>query len=57
MQGLLETGELGGRILCPNDKCGAKLGSFDWAGVQCSCGAWVVPGFALHTSKVDEIAS
>ena len=52
MQDLLEPGDLGGRIVCPNKRCGAKLGSFDWAGVQCSCGSWVVPGFALNVSKV-----
>lgn len=52
MQDLLEPGDLGGRIVCPNKRCAAKLGSFDWAGVQCSCGSWVVPGFALNASKV-----
>ena len=32
MQSQLETGELSGKILCPNKKCGAKLGNFDWSG-------------------------
>ncbi|GAA6060495.1 hypothetical protein JCM10212_007126 [Sporobolomyces blumeae] len=56
MSGILETGALAGKITCPNSKCGAKLGNFDWAGNQCSCGAWVCPGFALSVSRVDEIS-
>ncbi|GAA6028360.1 hypothetical protein JCM8097_006993 [Rhodosporidiobolus ruineniae] len=55
MSPVLETGVLAGKIVCPNQKCKAKLGNFDWAGNQCSCGAWVCPGFALNVSKVDEI--
>ncbi|GAA5894292.1 uncharacterized protein JCM6883_003774 [Sporobolomyces salmoneus] len=55
MSPFLETGVLAGKIVCPNKKCGAKLGNFDWAGNQCSCGAWVCPGFALNVSRVDEI--
>ncbi|KAL8281189.1 hypothetical protein RQP46_006547 [Phenoliferia psychrophenolica] len=54
MSPLLESGVLSGKIVCPGSKCGAKLGSFDWAGLQCSCGAWVLPGFALNVSRVDE---
>ena len=34
MQNQLENGELSGRILCPNVKCGAKLGTFDWSGCE-----------------------
>ena len=34
MQNQLENGELSGRILCPNTKCGAKLGTFDWSGCE-----------------------
>ncbi|GAA5970258.1 hypothetical protein JCM21900_005848 [Sporobolomyces salmonicolor] len=56
MSPTLETGVLAGKIVCPNEKCGAKLGNFDWAGNQCSCGAWVCPGFALSVSRVDEIS-
>ncbi|KAI8591473.1 protein-tyrosine phosphatase-like protein [Geranomyces variabilis] len=44
-----------GRIVCPNTRCGAKLGSWCWAGAACSCGTWVWPSFALHASKIDEI--
>ncbi|MQM18263.1 hypothetical protein Taro_051251 [Colocasia esculenta] len=34
--------------------CKARLGSFNWAGAQCSCGAWVNPAFQLHKSRIDE---
>ncbi|BGP40421.1 tyrosine protein phosphatase yvh1 [Rhodotorula kratochvilovae] len=56
MSTILETGVLAGKIVCPNKRCGAKLGNFDWAGSQCSCGAWVCPGFALNVSRVDEVS-
>ncbi|KAF9419924.1 dual specificity phosphatase 12, partial [Entomortierella beljakovae] len=42
---------LEGKVSCP--KCDSKLGSFNWAGAQCSCGAWVTPAFMLHRGKVD----
>lgn len=34
---------MAGKILCPNEKCKAKIGNYDWAGVQCGCKEWVVP--------------
>ncbi|OMO76254.1 Dual specificity phosphatase [Corchorus capsularis] len=34
--------------------CKARLGSFNWAGMQCNCGAWVNPAFQLHKSRLDE---
>jgi dual specificity phosphatase 12 len=34
MNDILETGILAGKIVCPNSKCSAKLGSFDWAGLR-----------------------
>lgn len=40
---MLASGVLVGKIICPNEKCGAKIGSFDWAGVQCGCKEWVTP--------------
>lgn len=46
---------LSGRLLCPNKRCGSKLGTWDWSGSQCACGAWVVPGFAVLQSRVDEV--
>lgn len=55
MSDQLETGVLGGKLMCPDAKCQAKLGNFDWAGLQCSCGAWVVPAFSIAASKVDEV--
>ncbi|KAF5357003.1 hypothetical protein D9756_006485 [Leucocoprinus leucothites] len=56
MEPFLQDGHLSGKIICPNKKCGAKLGNYDWAGVCCGCKEWVVPGFCINRSKVDEIA-
>ncbi|KAI9003104.1 putative dual specificity protein phosphatase, partial [Gaertneriomyces semiglobifer] len=36
------------KIVCPNPKCGAKLGGYNWSGDQCSCGAWIAPAFSIH---------
>ena len=47
MEPFLDQGEMAGKIMCPNKKCGAKLGNYDWAGVCCSCKEWVVPVSAL----------
>ncbi|KAG9003592.1 hypothetical protein FRB93_011010 [Tulasnella sp. JGI-2019a] len=55
MDFFLEEGLLEGKIICPNAKCGVKLGNYAWAGVSCSCQNWVTPGFCVHRSKVDEI--
>ncbi|KZT64540.1 hypothetical protein DAEQUDRAFT_732477 [Daedalea quercina L-15889] len=55
MDFFLQDGQMAGKIICPNKKCGAKLGNYDWAGVCCSCKQWVVPGFCIHRSKVDEV--
>lgn len=51
----LAYGQIEGRILCPNSKCSAKLGNYAWAGVRCSCGDWVTPGFCIHKTRVDEL--
>jgi hypothetical protein len=40
-------------LLCPNARCKAKLGSKQWQGTQCSCGAWVTPAFKVLISRVD----
>ncbi|KAI0792541.1 protein-tyrosine phosphatase-like protein [Abortiporus biennis] len=56
MEPFLSKGELAGKIICPNKKCNAKLGNYDWAGVCCSCKEWVIPGFCIHRSRVDEVA-
>ncbi|EPS72530.1 hypothetical protein M569_02227 [Genlisea aurea] len=34
--------------------CKARLGSFNWAGMQCSCGSWINPAFQLQKSRIDE---
>uniref|UniRef100_A0A2K5Q3E7 Dual specificity protein phosphatase 12 n=2 Tax=Cebus imitator TaxID=2715852 RepID=A0A2K5Q3E7_CEBIM len=46
-------GVMDGQLLCP--KCGAKLGSFNWYGEQCSCGRWITPAFQIHKNRVDEM--
>ncbi|KAI8622704.1 protein-tyrosine phosphatase-like protein [Chytriomyces sp. MP71] len=46
-------GHLEGKVLCPNERCGAKLGSFSWAGIACPCGTWVAPAFMINKQKVD----
>jgi hypothetical protein len=43
MEPLLESGQIAGKITCPNKKCGAKLGNYDWAGMCCGCKEWVTP--------------
>eukprot|EP00741_Cyanophora_paradoxa_P002827 tig00000632_g2744.t1 len=43
-----------GRIVCSGPRCSAKIGSFAWSGMQCSCGHWVTPAFQILRSKVDE---
>ncbi|OCH89205.1 hypothetical protein OBBRIDRAFT_732976 [Obba rivulosa] len=55
MEPFLEKGQIAGKIVCPNKKCGAKLGNYDWAGMCCGCKEWVVPGFCINRSKVDEV--
>ena len=43
MEHFLSSGQLGGKITCPNKKCGTKLGNYDWAGMCCGCSHWVTP--------------
>jgi dual specificity phosphatase 12 len=43
MEPFLKNGDVSGKIVCPNEKCGVKIGNFDWAGVQCGCKEWVTP--------------
>jgi dual specificity phosphatase 12 len=54
MDGVHDPGALEGRLQCP--RCAAKLGAYAWAGVRCSCGAWVAPAFMLHRRAVDWMA-
>ena len=52
MEPFLENGELAGKIVCPNSRCGAKLGNYDWAGVRCSCKEWVTPVSACSLTSL-----
>ena len=52
--GIIGNYEVQGKLKC---SCGQKLGSFHWAGMQCSCGAWVTPAFAVGKSKVDAVGN
>ena len=45
------TGLIEGKISC--NACKARLGSWTWAGVKCSCNSWIAPGFQFIKSKVD----
>ncbi|KAK4072984.1 uncharacterized protein Triagg1_5661 [Trichoderma aggressivum f. europaeum] len=54
MRAELEKGELGGRLSCPNPKCGAGVGRYDWKGFPCSCGSREDPAFSLQKARVDE---
>jgi dual specificity phosphatase 12 len=56
MRGELEKGSLNGRLLCPNARCGAAVGRYDWKGFRCSCGGWVTPAFSLQRARVDPAA-
>lgn len=47
----VEEGALEGKLSCVH--CEARLGYFNWSGIQCSCGSWITPGFQLHKSRVD----
>ena len=45
--------QVDGKLGCP--KCSARIGSYNWSGMQCSCGAWVAPAIQVVKSKVDEV--
>ena len=47
-----ESEEVSGKLHCPY--CSAKLGEFNWAGKQCSCGKYVTPAFQIHRGAVDD---
>ncbi|XP_044505579.1 dual specificity protein phosphatase 12-like isoform X1 [Mangifera indica] len=47
----VEDGALEGKLSCVH--CEARLGYFNWSGIQCSCGSWITPAFQLHKSRVD----
>ncbi|MCL7046330.1 hypothetical protein MKW94_012386 [Papaver nudicaule] len=52
MLDLVLEGNIEQKLLCVG--CNARLGSFNWAGMQCSCGTWVNPAFQLHKNRIDE---
>ena len=54
MRAELERGEINGRLLCPNERCGASVGRYDWKGIRCACRAWITPGLSLQRARVDE---
>ncbi|KAK6244334.1 hypothetical protein QUC31_010743 [Theobroma cacao] len=47
----VEEGAIEGKLSCAH--CEARLGYFNWSGIQCSCGSWITPAFQLHKSRVD----
>ncbi|KAF9594143.1 hypothetical protein IFM89_028397 [Coptis chinensis] len=47
----VEEGALEGKLNCAH--CEARLGYFNWSGIQCSCGSWITPAFQLHKSRID----
>ncbi|KFY44707.1 hypothetical protein V495_03293 [Pseudogymnoascus sp. VKM F-4514 (FW-929)] len=53
MRPALEAGDLEGRLLCPNLKCEALVGRWNWKGLKCSCGVWVTPAFSVQKGRVD----
>lgn len=46
-----DQGQNEGKLHC--HQCKARVGSFSWSGLQCSCARWVTPAFQIHKSKVD----
>ncbi|CAI0452450.1 unnamed protein product [Linum tenue] len=47
----VEDGGLEGKLSCAH--CDARLGYFNWSGIQCSCGSWITPAFQLQKGRVD----
>lgn len=52
MEGIDDETIVSGKINCP--KCKSKLGSYNWSGMQCSCGKWYSPAFSIQKKSVDE---
>ena len=40
-----------GKLYCP--KCNARMGTFNWSGIQNNTGGWMTPGFHLHMARLD----
>jgi len=49
---MTELDSVQGKLCC---SCGHRLGTWKWQGVQCSCGAWVVPGIQITKNRVDVV--
>mmetsp|Transcript_11150 Transcript_11150/g.11174 ORF Transcript_11150/g.11174 Transcript_11150/m.11174 type:complete len:160 (+) Transcript_11150:73-552(+) len=49
----MECSDLLGKLSCPNERCKAKLGSWNWSGSRCSCGQWITPAFQFQKSRLD----
>ena len=47
--------EAQGKLYCPNVSCKARLGSFNWSGMQNESSQWITPAFQLHLSRLDAI--
>lgn len=47
----VEEGALEGKLSCAH--CEARLGYFNWSGIQCSCGSWITPAFQIQKGRVD----
>src|SRR5262249_9018905 len=45
-------GKVTGKIVCPD--CHARVGRYNWAGAQCSCGRWMVPFLSILKARVNE---
>src|SRR6218665_2263524 len=46
---------LKGRLVCPNARCNARIGSFDFiSGSYCSCSEHELPSIRMIRSKIDE---
>ncbi|KAF6164109.1 hypothetical protein GIB67_017693, partial [Kingdonia uniflora] len=43
-------GVLEGKLYCVG--CNARLGYFNWSGIQCSCGSWITPAFQLQQGRL-----
>ena len=39
----------------PSSRCSARLGSYNWAGIQSNSGVWMNPAFQLHLNRLDEV--
>jgi len=53
LQWMDQLSEVEGKLSCPS--CKYRVGSWNWAGMQCSCGTWVRPAFQFVKSKVDDM--